>query len=103
MKRRVRADTVPGQLSQILDDVAERGDEIVIERAGHPVAVVIPLDRYRQIEAKRADLWRMIDELWEQNKEVDPMEVEREIDAAVREVRRAHRQAAEPGQRTAQS
>jgi hypothetical protein len=82
-------------LGELLED-ARRGEETIIERAGKPMGVMISPQRYDQILRHRAEsrerLFAMIDELREQNKDVDPAEIERAVDAAVAEVRRERRE-----------
>lgn len=45
MKRRISAVEARKRLGDILESVHYRGDEVVIERAGKPMAVVIPAER----------------------------------------------------------
>jgi prevent-host-death family protein len=41
------------QFGKLLEDVAGRGDTVIVERHGEPVAAVIPIARYRQMCAER--------------------------------------------------
>jgi len=43
MKRRLSAVEARKKLGEVLDGVYYRGDEVVIERAGKPLAVVVPI------------------------------------------------------------
>ena len=87
MKRRVSAMEARRRLGELLEGVFYRGDEVVIERAGKVMGVVIPEGRYRNIERGREELFKMIQENWEHNKDVPSEEIERAIEEAVREVR----------------
>jgi len=87
MKRRISAVEARKRLGEVLEGVYYRGDEVVIERAGKPMAVVIPTSRYQQIEASRDRLWEMIEEVQERNKDVPYEVIQREVDEAIREVR----------------
>ncbi len=51
MKKRVSTLQVRQQLGDILDRVALRHDEYVIERKGKPLAAVVPMDKLVQLEA----------------------------------------------------
>ena len=52
MKRRLSAVEARKKLGEVLDGVYYRGDEVVIERAGKPLAVVVPVKLYEQHEQR---------------------------------------------------
>ena len=83
------------KLGEILEGVYYRGDEVVIERAGKPMAVVIPAGLYAAIERDRERLFDLIEKNWERNKDVPYEQVEKEVAEAVREAR-AQRRKAQP-------
>ena|SRR3990172_5894374 len=87
MKRRVSAMEARRRLGELLEGVFYRGDEVVIERAGKVMGVVIPEERYRSIQQAREEFFQMVQENWEHNKDVPSEEIERAIEEAVREVR----------------
>ena len=87
MKRRVSAVEARKRLGEILEGVYYRGDEVVIERAGKPMAVVIPAERYASMERSRDRLFELIEKAQERNKDVPYEVIEREIELAIREVR----------------
>ena len=90
MKRTVTALDARRRLGELLESVYLRGDEVVIERAGKPMAVVIPAARYENLEQNRKRLFEMIDKVHERNRDVPDDEIAAEVDEAVREVRKAH-------------
>jgi prevent-host-death family protein len=92
MKRRLSAVEARKKLGEILDGVFYRGDEVVIERAGKPLAVVLPIFRYENIERNRKELWDMIEETQERNRDVPAEVLQQEVDEAVEEVRRTRRE-----------
>jgi prevent-host-death family protein len=98
MKRTVSALEARKRLGEILESVYYRGDEIVIERAGKPIAVVIPSSRYEAFQRQRKAFLDMIEELHERSKTAEEREIEREIEQAIREVR-AERRAREAGRK----
>ncbi len=53
MQRTVSAQAARQRLGELLEGVYYRGDEVVIERAGKPMGVVIPVERYARIAADR--------------------------------------------------
>ena len=87
MKRRVSAMEARKRLGELLEGVYYRGDEVVIERAGKPMAVVIPAERYASMERSRERLWELIEKAQERNKDVPYGVIEREVEEAIREVR----------------
>lgn len=89
MKRKLSAVDARKQLGEILDGVYYRGDEVVIERAGKPMAVVVPARLYESIERSRERLFELIERTQKLNRDVDPAVIEAEIAEAIREVRQA--------------
>jgi prevent-host-death family protein len=87
MKRKISAVEARKKLGEILESVYYRGDEVVIERAGKPMAVVVPAERYEAMERSRERLFELIEKSWERNKDVPFAEIERDVEATVREVR----------------
>jgi len=87
MKRKVSAVEARKRLGEILEGVYYRGDEVVIEQAGKPMAVVIPAERYETMERSRERLFELIEKNWERNKDVPYEVIEREVEQAIREVR----------------
>ncbi len=92
MKRRISAVEARKRLGEVLEGVYYRGDEVVIERAGKPMAVVIPAERYEAMERSRQRFLDLIEENWEHNKDVPSEEIERAIELAMREVRPGYSQ-----------
>ncbi len=91
MKRTLSAVEARKKLGEILEGVYYRGDEVVIERAGKPMAVVIPARLYENIERTRRRFWELVEASWEKNKDVPFKVIQAEVDEAVKEVRRERR------------
>ena len=87
MKRRVSAMEARRRLGELLEGVFYRGDEVVIERAGKVMGVVIPEGQYQQIQRSRDRFMELIRMNWEHNKDVPSEEIEKAIEEAIREVR----------------
>ncbi len=102
MKRTVSAVEARKRLGEILESVYYRGDEVIIERAGKPMAVVVPSSRYEAFERRqqrsRDRVMELIRMNWEKNKGVSPEVIERDIELAIREVR-AERRAGKAGRK----
>ncbi len=88
MKRKLSAVEARKRLGEILEGVYYRGDEVVIERAGKPMAVVIPARLYESLQKSREPLLDLIEKAQERNKDVPYEVIQEEVDAAIREVRR---------------
>lgn len=91
MKRTVSAMELRRGLGGILERVFYNDDEVLIERNGRLLAVIIPPGRYQALERSREELNDMIRESWERNRDADPDEVERDVEAAIRAVRQRAR------------
>ncbi len=87
MKRKISAVEARKKLGEILESVYYRGDEVVIERAGKPMAVVVPAERYEAMERSRERLFELVEKSWGRNKNVPYDEIQRDVAAAVRGVR----------------
>ena len=87
VKRKLSAVEARRRLGEILDGVYYRGDEVVIERAGKVMAVVIPAERYEAMERSRERLFELIEKAQEKNKEVPYQVIAQEVAATVEEVR----------------
>jgi len=87
VKRTISAMDVRRRLGELLESVYYRGDEVVIERAGKVMAVIVPAERYEAIERSRERIFQLVEKNWERNKDVPYETIEREVDKAVAEVR----------------
>jgi prevent-host-death family protein len=87
MKRTLSAVEARKKLGELLEGVFYRGDEVVIERAGKPMAVVIPASLYANIERSRDKIVEFIKMAQERNKDVPYEVIEKEVAEAIREVR----------------
>lgn len=88
MKRTVSAGEARQRLGELLEGVS-RGDEVVIERAGKPMGVVVSMARYEALERRRARFFELIDQAQQHNRDVPPEELAREVELAIAEVRKA--------------
>ena len=88
MKRKLSAVEARKRLGEILEGVYYRGDEVVIERAGKPMAVVIPAGLYESLEKSRERVFELIERAQDRNKDVPYETIQEEVAAAVREARR---------------
>ena len=87
MKKTVSAMEARKHFGEILEGVHYKGDEVVIERNGKVMGVVIPESRYASIERNRARFWAMLDRIHEGTKDIPTEVIAADVEAAIREVR----------------
>ena len=75
-------------LGQLLEEVYYNGNQYVIERAGRPMAAVVPVWQIEEWEKRRERFFSMVEDVWRKNTRAKPEAVEREVAAAVRAVRK---------------
>ncbi|MGI8925087.1 MAG: type II toxin-antitoxin system Phd/YefM family antitoxin [Tepidiformaceae bacterium] len=88
MRRTVTALDARRRLGELLESVYHRGDEVIIERAGKPMAVVIPAARYEAMERNRERLFAMIDQVHERNKDAPVEIIQADVDEAIAKIRK---------------
>ena len=82
-------------LGEVLEEVYYNGDQYIIERAGKPMAAVVPLWQLQTHEKHKERLFGMLDKAWKSASSARPAVVEREIAEAVRAARnKPHRKKA---------
>ena len=87
MVKKINALKARKNLGQLLEEVYYKGDQYVIERAGKPMAAVVPLWQLEEWQKRRARFFGAVEELQQQNQKVKPEVIEREVAEAVRAVR----------------
>ncbi|MFH1151048.1 MAG: type II toxin-antitoxin system Phd/YefM family antitoxin [Actinomycetota bacterium] len=75
-------------LGRLLEEAYYRGDEFVIERAGKPMAVLVPVQEYNRWRKQREDDFAIFDEVREKIGGAGSGKVERDVAEAVAEVRK---------------
>lgn len=64
MTKHIPAMAARKNFGEILESVFYRGDEVVVERAGKPMGVLIPMAQYEKLEQQRAEAFASIEEVW---------------------------------------
>ena len=75
-------------LGQLLEEVFYRGDQVVIERAGKPMAVVISPSEYEAYRKQREQDMKVFDQIRRRNKGIESEAIERDVQEAIEAVRR---------------
>lgn len=79
MTKRVAAMTVRKNFGELLESVFHKGDEIIVERAGKPMGVLIPMAQYQKLERQRAEALAKMEQLWASIPAADDAAAEQEI------------------------
>jgi prevent-host-death family protein len=87
MVKKVNALKARKNLGQLLEEVYYKGDQYVIERAGRPMAAVVPVWQLEERQKRRERFFATVDEIRQKNKGVKPEVIEREVAEAVKAVR----------------
>ena len=87
MLRKVNALKARQNLGQLLEKVFYQGDQFIVERAGRPMAAVVPLWQLEEWQKRRDRFFSAVDELSQKNEAVDPESVEQDVADAVQAVR----------------
>jgi prevent-host-death family protein len=83
MLKRISAMKVRQNLGQVMNEVAIRGDDYIVERAGKPVVAIIPMEKYEKLQQDLDDFYGMVKEFQKSVKDVDPKELDGAIEEAV--------------------
>lgn len=84
MVKKVAAMKVRDNLGQLLDEVYYRGDEVVIERAGKAMAVLVPVGRYEQYQRERQKRFKILDQIKAKTRRIPAKRLDATIAEAVR-------------------
>ena len=88
MVKKVNALKARQNLGHLLEEVYYRGDQYIIERAGNPMAAVVPLWQLKTFQERRERLIRMVRDVQRRTTKLKPEVIEREVESAVRAVRK---------------
>lgn len=87
MEKKMGSAAARRKFGQLLEEVYYRGDTVVVERRGRPMAVLVPLDLYESWQELREQFFNLIEDAQERNQDVKPEVLEKEIGDAIRAVR----------------
>jgi prevent-host-death family protein len=85
--KKVNALKARQNLGQLLEEVYYKGDQYIIERAGKPMAAVVPIWQLEEWQKRRARFFSMVQDTQAQNQEVPPEVIAQEVREAVQAVR----------------
>ncbi len=88
MLKKVSAIKVRQNLGQVMNEVALKSDEYIVERAGKPLVAIIPIEKYLSMKRERDDFFRLYGELQAAAAGGNEESIDRDIEEAVRAARR---------------
>ncbi|MFZ2445738.1 MAG: type II toxin-antitoxin system Phd/YefM family antitoxin [Syntrophobacteraceae bacterium] len=83
MLKKISAMKIRQSLGQVMNEVAIRGDEYVVERAGKPMVAIIPIEKYRRLQRDLDDFRREVESFQESVRDVDPQALDAAVEEAV--------------------
>lgn len=94
MQREATAMTVRQNLGELLNEVQYRHDQVIITKAGKPVAAMVDMATYERM--RRTDDWGAFDRLWADLATGFQDMSAQQVDALVAQSAREVRQASDP-------
>ena len=95
MLKKITAIKARQNLGQLMNEVAIKEDDYIIERAGKPLVAVIPIEKYKRFEGEeqqaREQFFKMVDQIRERTKDVDPKIIDEAISEAVAAAKESER------------
>lgn len=89
MLKRISALKARQNLGQVMNEVALRGDDYIIERSGKPLVAIIPLDKYQQLQRDLDDFFEDVKAFRRAVEKVEPRKVDQAIAEAVAAAKKA--------------
>lgn len=74
---------------QLLEEAYYRGDEIIIERAGKPMAVIVSIEEFENWQIEREQDFAILDEIRSKTKRVSSEKIEATVAEAIKAVRKS--------------
>ena len=87
MVKKITAVKARKNLGQLLEEVYYRGDYYIIERAGKPMAAVVPVWYLEEWLKRRERFFDMVDEVRQGQVGISPEAVEQDIQDAITAIR----------------
>lgn len=89
MLKKISAIKVRQNLGHVMNEVALKEDEYIVERAGKPLVAIIPIDQYQRLRGEREDFFRMVNEIQKEAVRSDRKVIDSEIEEAVQAYRKS--------------
>lgn len=89
MYKKISALKARQNLGQVMNEVALKGDDYIIERAGKPLVALIPMEKYQSLQKETEEFFEALSEVRSNLKEEDEKDTDRLIEEAVRSYRKS--------------
>lgn len=89
MLKKISAIKVRQNLGHVMNEVALKEDEYIVERAGKPMVAIIPIDQYQRLRGEKEDFFRMADEIQKEAVRSDRKVIDSEVEEAVQAYRKS--------------
>jgi prevent-host-death family protein len=87
MPKKVNALKARQNFGQMLEEMYYKDEQFIIERAGKPMAAVVPLWQLEAWQKRREQFFAAVGEVQQHNQTVQPEVIEKEVQEAIRAVR----------------
>lgn len=88
MLKRISAIKVRQNLGQVMNEVALKENEYIVERAGKPLVAIIPIEKYQRLQGEREEFFRMVEDIQKEARKSDTRAIDSEIEEAVQAYRK---------------
>ena len=88
MLKRISAIKVRQNLGQVMNEVALKDDEYIVERAGKPLIAIIPIEEYQRMKKEKDEFFQMFEEVQKDVRPGSEKAIDIEIEAAVKSSRK---------------
>jgi prevent-host-death family protein len=88
MLKKISAMKARQNLGQLLNEVSIRGDSYIIERAGKPLAVLVDMERFQQMQEDQSAALAALQKFWGKMTGADNQEIGDAIEEAIRTSRK---------------
>lgn len=84
MIKKISAIKARQNFGQLMNEVALRGDDYIVERSGKPMVAIVSLEKFRILELNRETASEALDTIWNKMKDEDPETVSKTINEAIK-------------------
>lgn len=89
MYKKISALKARQNLGQVMNEVALKGDDYIIERAGKPLVAVIPIEKYQSLQQEIEDFFEALSHMRANLKKKDEKDVDTLVEEAVQSYKKS--------------
>ena len=89
MYKRISALKARQNLGRVMNEVALKGDDYIIERAGKPLVAVIPIEKYQSLRQELDEFFESLSKMRANLKREDEKDMDGLIEGAVQSYRKS--------------